>query len=175
MKITGKGIWIAAGLMLMFTVRPGAAQSSAGEQESSSRQRYAELMQIAQATTQNPTASEPATAPATQSTAPASQTVPPAQGQSQTQTQTQDKKDNQPPTAQQQQGVTQRPAGTAAAETDTAGVAASRPAGMAIAPAKQHRSRAFWVKMGAIAGAGVALGTTLGLSKATNSKPPGTH
>jgi hypothetical protein len=46
---------------------------------------------------------------------------------------------------------------------------------MAIAPAKQHRTRAFWVKMGAIAGAGVALGTTLGLSKGTSSKPPGTH
>jgi hypothetical protein len=168
MKNIKKGPWIAVSLMLMLWSRPGAAQSPAGQQDSSSRQRYAELLNM-EVTPQNSTANETPVGSATQTAAP-SQTAPPAQNQ----TQTQDKKDDQQPAAQQP-GATQRPNGTAAAETDTAGVAASRPAGMAIAPAKQHRSRAFWVKMGAIAGAGVALGTTLGLSKATSSKPPNTH
>jgi len=168
MKTIKKGLWIAVSLMLMFSSRPGAAQSSAGEQDSSSRQRYAELVGI-EATPQNPPTNEPAAGSATQTAAPAGQTTPPAQAQDSGK----DKKDDRQPA--QSTGATQRPGGTAAAETDTAGVAASRPAGIAIAPAKQHRGRAFWVKMGAIAGAGVALGTTLGLSKGTSSKPPGTH
>ncbi len=170
MKNIKKGPWIAVSLMLMLWSRPGAAQSPAAQQDSSSRQRYAELLNM-EVTPQNSTANETPAGSATQTAAPASRTTTtPAQDQSQSK----DKKDDQQPAAQQP-STTQRPNGTAAAETDTAGVAASRPAGMAIAPAKQHRSRAFWVKMGAVAGAGVALGTTLGLSKATSSKPPGTH
>jgi len=68
----------------------------------------------------------------------------------------------------------QKPSGTAAAETHkTGGVAASTPTGMAIAPAKQHRRRVFWVRLGAVAGTGAALGTVLALSRSTSSKPPG--
>src|SRR5581483_5434225 len=54
----------------------------------------------------------------------------------------------------------QEPAGAAAAQAGpTAGGAASRPAGMAIAPAKQHQSRSLLIKIGAIAGGAIALGT----------------
>ena len=70
----------------------------------------------------------------------------------------------------------QRPVGTAAAESSKAsGVAASQPAGVAIAPAKQRRVRSIVIKVGAIVGAGVALGTAVALSEATSSKPPGAH
>jgi hypothetical protein len=66
------------------------------------------------------------------------------------------------------------PLGTAAAErTPTAGGAASKPAGTAIAPAKQRQVRSFLIKLGAIAGAGLALGTVFALSKGTPSKPSG--
>ena len=66
------------------------------------------------------------------------------------------------------------PTGTAAAQTGRiTGNAASRPAGAAIAPAKQHQARSFLIKMGVIAGAGVALGTVYGLSRASGPKPPG--
>ena len=66
------------------------------------------------------------------------------------------------------------PTGTAAAQTGRiSGNAASRPAGAAIAPAKQHQARSFLIKMGVIAGAGVALGTVYGLSRASGPKPPG--
>ena len=73
---------------------------------------------------------------------------------------------SQPPAAE--------PTGTAAAQTGRiSGNAASRPAGAAIAPAKQHQARSFLIKMGVIAGAGVALGTVYGLSRASGPKPPG--
>jgi hypothetical protein len=69
-----------------------------------------------------------------------------------------------------------RPVGTAAAEAPrVSGVTAAQPAGIAIAPAKQHRARALVIKIGAVVGAGVAIGTVVGLGVATHSKPPGAH
>lgn len=70
----------------------------------------------------------------------------------------------------------QRPVGTAAAEAPyVSGVAASQPAGVAIAPAKQRRLRTILIRTGAIIGAGVAIGTVVALSEGTSSKPPGAH
>ena len=70
----------------------------------------------------------------------------------------------------------QRPVGTAAAEAPyVSGVAASQPAGVAIAPAKQRRLRTILIRTGVIIGAGVAIGTVVALSEATSSKPPGAH
>ena len=64
------------------------------------------------------------------------------------------------------------PAGAATAEkVPTTGGAASRPAGVAIAPAKQHQTRSLLIKIGAIAAAGVAAGTVYGLSRGTPSTP----
>ena len=71
---------------------------------------------------------------------------------------------------------TPEPLGTAAAEgITTSGGGASRPAGSAIAPAKQHQTRSLLLKMGAIAAGGIAIGTIVALSKGTPSKPPGAH
>jgi hypothetical protein len=70
----------------------------------------------------------------------------------------------------------QQPVGTAAAESiQTSGVAASAPAGTAIAPAKQRQVRSLLIKMGAVLGASAAVGTAVALSEATPSKPPGAH
>jgi hypothetical protein len=70
----------------------------------------------------------------------------------------------------------QRPVGTAAAEApDASGIAASQPAGVAIAPAKQRRTRTLIIRMGAIIGAGVAVGSVVALTAGTSSKPPGAH
>jgi cytoskeletal protein RodZ len=70
----------------------------------------------------------------------------------------------------------QRPVGTAAAEApDASGIAASQPAGIAMAPAKQRRTRTLILRMGAIIGAGVAVGSVVALTEATSSKPPGAH
>ncbi len=65
------------------------------------------------------------------------------------------------------------PLGTATAEGGrTVGGAASRPAGTAIAPAKQRQTRSFLIKLGALAGAGIAIGTVYALSRGTSSTPP---
>ena len=70
----------------------------------------------------------------------------------------------------------QRPVGTAAAEAPkVSGITAAQPAGVAIAPAKQRRVRTIVLKVGAIAGAGAALGTVIALTAASPSKPPGAH
>lgn len=76
----------------------------------------------------------------------------------------------------QTQSPPQRPVGTAAAEApNVTGVAASQPAGVAIAPVKQHRVRTIVLRVGAIVGAGVAVGSVVALTAATPSKPPGAH
>jgi cytoskeletal protein RodZ len=113
-----------------------------------------------------PNAPSDTTAPAKQSTTPSTPTTvifpggeqaAPSQNQSQSGTPTQ-----------------QQPLGTAAAEKGvTRGGAASRPAGTAIAGTKQRQSRSFLIKLGAVAAAGVALGTVYALTKGTGSAPPG--
>jgi len=75
-----------------------------------------------------------------------------------------------------QQGTPQKPVGTAASESPNAsGIAASQPAGIAIAPAKQHRVRTIVIRTGAIIGAAVAVGAVVALTEGTSSKPPGAH
>lgn len=66
----------------------------------------------------------------------------------------------------------QEPLGAATAEgVPTVGGGASRPAGAAIAPAKQNQKRSLLIKLGVIAAAGIAAGTVYGLSKGTSAKP----
>ncbi|KAA6461086.1 hypothetical protein DYQ86_12550 [Acidobacteria bacterium AB60] len=66
----------------------------------------------------------------------------------------------------------QNPVGTAAAPVaKPTGVAASRPAGAVIAPAKQKRRKAILIRVGIIVGAGVAVGTVAALSRGSSSRP----
>lgn len=84
---------------------------------------------------------------------------------------------NQNPTNQQtpaHETPTEKPQGAAAAAIQpTTGSPASQPAGAALAPAKQKRSRSLLIKLGALAGAGIAVGTAFALSSASPSRPPG--
>jgi len=67
------------------------------------------------------------------------------------------------------------PVGAATAESvPTSGGAAAKPAGIAIAPAKQHQTRSLLFKIGAVVAAGAALGTIYALSHGTSPTPPGT-
>ena len=106
-------------------------------------------------------------------------TYPDASGQTQQQEPAQQPQttDNTPqapqPKTQQQQQPSQ-PVGAATAEkVPTAGGAAAKPAGAAIAPAKQHQTRSLLIKVGAALAAGAALGTVYALSRGTSSTPPG--
>ncbi len=66
----------------------------------------------------------------------------------------------------------QQPLGAATAEgVPTVGGGASRPAGEAIAPAKQNQRRSLLIKLGLIAAVGVAGGTIYALSKGTSGRP----
>jgi hypothetical protein len=77
---------------------------------------------------------------------------------------------------QGQQTPPQKPVGTAAAEPMHAnGIAASQPSGVAVAPAKQRRSRTLVIKVAALVGAAVAVGTVVALTAGTSSRPPGAH
>lgn len=77
-----------------------------------------------------------------------------------------------PSAPQQQQNGTSNAVGTAAAPYEKAtGVAASRPAGAVVAPAKQKRSRSFLIRVGLIVGACVAVGTVVALSAGSPSRP----
>src|SRR5205823_7712769 len=66
-----------------------------------------------------------------------------------------------------------QPTGTAVAPpVQVSGGAASKPAGVAIAPPKQRQVRSLLLKLGLIAGAGVAIGTVVGLSEASPGRVP---
>ncbi len=110
-----------------------------------------------------------AMAPQSAQSEPAQNQTPPAQPNPSQAEQNQAEQNQAPP-------APQKPVGTAAAEApEASGVAASEPAGVAIAPAKQRRVRTLVIKVGAIIAAGVAVGTVVALTEATPSKPPGAH
>ncbi len=73
---------------------------------------------------------------------------------------------------QQGQGAAQAPVGTAAAPYgQPVGVAGTRPAGAAIAPARQRRVHALVIKMSIILAAAAATGTVIALSQASPGRP----
>jgi hypothetical protein len=77
-----------------------------------------------------------------------------------------------PSQAAQEEQQNTHPVGTAAAPYEKPiGAAVSRPAGAAIAPGKQRRRRSFLIKVGLVAGAAVAVGTVVALSKGSPSQP----
>lgn len=77
-----------------------------------------------------------------------------------------------PASIQQPSQTTAQPLGTAAAPYEkTLGVAASRPAGAVIAPAKQRRAHSFLIKVGLLIGGAAAIGTVVALSRSSPSRP----
>lgn len=66
------------------------------------------------------------------------------------------------------------PLGTATAQQGaTRGGVASKPAGEAIAPAKQRQVHSLLIKVGLLAAGAAAVGTVVGLTRGTSSVPPG--
>lgn len=77
-------------------------------------------------------------------------------------------------TSQEPQRKVEPPLGAAGAEAGRpTGGLASKPAGNAIAPAKQRQVRSMLIKVGMIAAGAAALGIVYGLSRSTSSTPPG--
>lgn len=71
-----------------------------------------------------------------------------------------------------QPNAPQQPVGTAAAPyVRPEGVPASRPAGAAIAPAKQKRVRIYAIRIALLVGAAVAIGTVVAASEGSPARP----
>lgn len=144
---------VSTALAILLCCTPELVFAVSGQQASSDQQA---------AGTQ--TDSRTTNAPATSATIPDAPQAQPNSSQPQAPPQ------NAAPQAQQPN----QPEGTAAARAArTIGGPASKPAGSAIAPAKQRQMRSLLIKIGAIAGAGAALGTVYALTRGTPSKPPG--
>jgi hypothetical protein len=153
---------LAVFLMLWLAMPAGGAGTAIAQQASPNQQQQsAALQQGSQATnpptnqtgTQNPLPDNPApvSSPALEGTR---ENGAPQSGSSQ------------PPNG------AQKPVGTAAAPYErTTGVAASRPAGAAIAPAKQRRVRTILISLGVVVGAGIAVGSVAALSHGSPSRP----
>jgi cytoskeletal protein RodZ len=81
----------------------------------------------------------------------------------------------QPQSAQTQTEQTQAPSGAAGAKAaNVKGAPAAQPAGAAVAPVRQHGHRSLMIKLGLLAGAGIAVGAVVALSAKSPTRPPGT-
>jgi hypothetical protein len=166
-------------LIMVFSATlclPGAMNAQAGQPDSAAQGGQASSPPQGQ----TPASATQSTPPASGTTINPSQpplqpvtTYPDASGKAQTQTPAGVPEAPQP---QQPKPQSNEPQGSATAEkVPTAGGSAAKPAGVAIAPAKQHRTRSLLIKFGAVAAAGVAAGTIYALSHGTPSTPPGTN
>lgn len=169
---------LICGGLVMALLAPSAAIAQDEKQDASSAPQ-------AQASQTSSPSTSPSADSGTPSATPESQPAPPSHDQlpdspdgvqpqtsDQAQTPTPAQSVPQPPP----QGKAQQPVGAAAAQVEsTTGDAAFKPAGAAIAPAKQGRKRMILLKVGALIGAGVAIGSVAALSSASPSRPPGSH
>lgn len=164
------------GLLFLGAVPLGTAQELSSTEKASAADRE---IPDSPGALSNPQNSDGTKTPA-RSKSPSDAVLPPAQTQI-VATQTPevafvDMQTQQTPLPTSESAQPQKPVGTAAAGAIPAsGIAASQPAGVAVAPAKQHRVRTIVIRMGAIIGAGVAVGSVVALTEATSSKPPGAH
>jgi hypothetical protein len=78
------------------------------------------------------------------------------------------------PSNQQQTAPAPAPSGAAGAKAaNVKGAPVAQPAGAAVAPPRQHGHRSLLIKIGLLAGAGIAVGTAVALSEKSPSRPPG--
>jgi hypothetical protein len=77
----------------------------------------------------------------------------------------------QTPAGQQPSAV---PSGAAAAKAaKVSGAPVAQPVGAAVAPARQRGHRSLLIKLGVLAGAGIAVGAAVGLAERSPARPPG--
>jgi len=151
---------------------PAAPQSAQSAQDSNARTPQDTSSQDAQSGSTRPDPSQAPLAPVPTARPADTNSVPPDAPSEVQRSQQQAQ-----PTATQAQPVQQTPTvplGTATAQQGaTRGGVASRPAGEAIAPAKQRQVHSLLIKLGLVAAGAVAVGTVVGLTRGTSSIPPG--
>jgi hypothetical protein len=154
------------------TVRP-ASQNSESAQDSSSQPQQDTSAQDSQSGSTRPDPSQAPLAPVPSARPSDTNNVPPDAPSEVQRSQQQPA----PAPATQMQSTQQTPSvplGTATAQQGaTRGGLASRPAGEAIAPAKQRQVHSMLIRLGLVAAGAVAVGTVVGLTRGTSSTPPG--
>lgn len=79
-----------------------------------------------------------------------------------------------PPATPSQQQPAPVPSGAAGAKAaNVKGAPVAQPAGAAVAPVRQRGHRSLLIKIGLLAGAGIALGSVVALSDRSSTRPPG--
>jgi hypothetical protein len=80
----------------------------------------------------------------------------------------------QPQSAQTGQQPAPAPSGAAGAKAATVkGAPVAQPTGAAVAPARQRGHHSLLIKLGVVAGAGIAAGAAVALSERSPARPPG--
>jgi hypothetical protein len=81
---------------------------------------------------------------------------------------------SQPAETAPSQQSTPAPSGAAGAKAaNVKGAPVAQPTGAAVAPARQRGHRSLLIKLGLLAGAGIAVGSAVALSERSPSRPPG--
>ena len=157
---------VLAGALAFAPLAAEAQQGTAAPQDAQQQSQPADQQQPAAQQPQTGTTVNPAQGPL--------EPVPSNQDQNPLPDNPQAQQSAQPtqPARPQTQNQTE-PLGTATAPgVSTVGGGASKPAGTAIAPAKQRQYRSLLIKLGLVGAAGVAVGTVYALSRGTSSVPP---
>lgn len=158
---------------------PSAAQSKQTAQEPDSQSPDSSVQQQETPSSNQQTASpkfDPAQAPLAPvpSARPAETSTVPPDAPSEVQRSQQAQSTENTPQPKPAQPERTNPLGTATAQQGaTRGGVASRPAGEAIAPAKQRQVHSLLIKLGLVAAGAAAVGTVVGLTRGTSSVPPG--
>src|ERR1700689_2708275 len=77
------------------------------------------------------------------------------------------------PAPSNQQQPAPAPSGAAGARSaNVKGAPVAQPAGAAVAPLRQHGHRSLLIKIGLLAGAGIAVGAAVALSEGSSARPP---
>lgn len=175
-QIGSNSLAIALSALLCNVPQYMAAQTT-GSQSTQTTQSQAQsdpsVAPNAQAQSTRPDPSQAPLAPAPTARPADNNSVPPdAPSEVQRSQQSQQEQTAAAPQPQQKQPAA--PLGTATAQQGAArGGVASKPAGEAIAPAKQRQVHSLLIKFGLLAAGAVAVGTVVGLTRGTSSTPPG--
>jgi len=183
-EISSHSLAITLAILLSSVPQPIVAQTAAPSPQATANQNspitenapasdQPTSAQSAQPTSARPDPSQAPLAPVPSTTRPADNNSVPPDAPSEVQRSQEAQETN----TTEAQPIQQRPAnplGTATAQQGaTRGGVASRPAGEAIAPAKQRQVHSLLIKVGLIAAGAAAVGTVVGLTRGTSSVPPG--
>lgn len=175
-QIGSNSLAIALSVLLCNVPQYVAAQT-ANDQSAQTTQSQAPTDQNvspdAQAQSTRPDPSQAPLAPAPTAKPADNNSVPP-DAPSEVQRSQQAQQDQTPSTPKPAQQQPAAPLGTATAQQGaTRGGVASKPAGEAIAPAKQRQMHSLLIKFGLLAAGAAAVGAVVGLTRGTSNVPPG--